>query len=253
MMKWLLFIILVVGSAFAKAQTPLDELLPVIEEKDRRINDTLNRNYDDRELEVTYLEKDLRSVYTGNEFTYLLIEDESENFLSGFFNGIFDFIERVFGVTVSPFWSAFMKYAVYVLIAVFAIYFLLRLLGNETASAVIGKSSKNRSQVSIQDTHIEEIDLDSMIREQMAGGNYRGAIRFMYLNSLKKLSAAGTIDWDYQKTNADYLREIKDSQIKEQFKDISYLYDHIWYGEFILDEKKFNEAAKVFQPLSPVL
>lgn len=253
MIKWLLFFLLVLGSAFAKAQTPLDELLPVIEERDRQINDTLNRNYDDRALEVNYLEDDLRNVYTSSEYTYLLIEDESENFLSGFFNGIFDFIERVFGITVSPFWSAFLRYGVYVLIGVFAIYFLLRLLSNETASTVIGKSSKNRSQVSIQDTHIEEIDLDRMIREQMAGANYRGAIRYMYLNSLKKLSTAGSISWDYQKTNADYLSEIKDQELKEQFKNISYLYDHIWYGEFILDEKKFNEAAKVFHPLSPVV
>lgn len=242
--------LLLLGSAFAKAQS-LDELLPVIQEEDRMINDTLDRAYDDRKVDVTYLEEDLRKVYTGSDYKYLIIEDESENFLSGFFNGIFDFIERVFGVKLTPFWTQFLKYLVYVLIAVFAIYFLIRLLGNETASAVIGRSSNNKSQVTIQNTHIEEIDLDSMIREQMDQGNYRGAIRYMYLNSLKKLSTAGKIDWDYQKTNADYLREIKDSELKEQFKDISYLYDHIWYGEFILDEKKFNEAAKIFEPLTP--
>jgi uncharacterized membrane protein YuzA (DUF378 family) len=204
-------------------------------------------------VKVLYLEEDLREIYTGNDFSYLSIEDESENFLSGFFNGIFDFIERVFGVDISPFWTALVKYVVYAIIAVFAVYFLIRLLGNETASAVIGKSSKNRSQVHIQDTHIEQIDLEGMIKEQIDGGNYRAAIRYMYLNSLKRLSAAGKIDWDYQKTNADYLIEIEEGQLKEQFRDISYLYDHIWYGEFVLDQKKFNEALKVFEPLNPSL
>ena len=82
--------LLLLGSAFAKAQS-LDELLPVIQEEDRMINDTLDRAYDDRKVDVTYLEEDLRKVYTGSDYKYLIIEDESENFLSGFFNGIFDF------------------------------------------------------------------------------------------------------------------------------------------------------------------
>lgn len=251
MIKWVFILCVFLGSAFAKAQS-IEELKPVLEEQDREITDTLHRDYDDRKLEVNYLENDLSEVYTGNDFVYLNIEDESENFLSGFFNGIFDFIRNVFGIDVSPFWAAFIKYAVLAILAAAAIYFLVRLLGNETASAVIGRNSRNRSQVTIEDTHIEQIDLDTLIQEQIAAGNYRAAIRYMYLNCLKMLSADGKIDWNYQKTNADYLREIKEEKIKEQFKDISYLYDHIWYGEFILDEPKFNEAVKVFQPLTPV-
>jgi hypothetical protein len=246
---WLFFIGIFLCSAFAKAQS-IEDLLPVIEERDRTINDTLSREYDDRELEVEYLENDLREIYTGSDFVYLEIDDESENFLSGFFNGIFEFIRRVFGVDVSPFWAEFIKYLVIAIIAGFAIYFLIRLLGNETASAIVGRSSRNRSEVKIADTHIEQIDLDGLIKEQIASGNYRAAIRYMYLNCLKMLSATGKIDWNYQKTNADYYRELKDEKIKEQFREISYLYDHIWYGEFVLDEPRFNEAAKVFEPLN---
>mgnify|MGYP006155083877 FL=1 len=63
------------------------------------------------------------------------------------------------------------------------------------------------------------------------------------------MSAKQLIEWDVEKTNSDYLYEIKNTSIKSQFEYVSYLYNYIWYGEFELDEVTFVKAKKAFDNL----
>ncbi len=91
--------------------------------------------------------------------------------------------------------------------------------------------------------------LQRFIDDSIASGDYRSAVRFLYLDVLKDLSARGAIKWNHQKSNADYYCEIKNPVIKERFKKISYLYDHVWYGEFALDRAGFDKARVNFNNL----
>ncbi len=104
--------------------------------------------------------------------------------------------------------------------------------------------------LNIQEEHIENIDLDSYIKNALKEENYRLAIRYMYLKSLKLLSLNNIIDWHFEKTNSDYYREIENITLKENFKKTSYLYDNIWYGEYALDKAGFENAEKDFERLN---
>ena len=230
-----------------KAQN-LEDLMPTIQESEEKVIDTLGRVYDDSTIDKRSF-GNLNDTYSGPEFEYTEVEDDSENFLSGFFNGIFEFIRTVFGIDVSPVMAQIIKIFVYMIIGGFAVYFLVRLLSVESASAIVGRNRNKATAVSIEDTHIEELDLENLIRESVAAGNYRQAIRYMYLETLKLLSSTGRIEWDQQKTNGDYLREIKNPTTREKFKRISYLYDHIWYGEFDLDNNSFEDARDQFNSI----
>ena len=55
------------------------------------------------------------------------------------------------------------------------------------------------------------------------------------------------IEWDIEKTNTDYLYEIKNPIHKEEFTYLSYLYNYIWYGEFEIDERMFQKAENRFK------
>jgi hypothetical protein len=61
------------------------------------------------------------------------------------------------------------------------------------------------------------------------------------------MSAKQMIVWDIEKTNSDYLYEIKEQSQKEEFAYLSYLYNYIWYGEFELDEATFLKAKTAFE------
>ncbi len=73
--------------------------------------------------------------------------------------------------------------------------------------------------------------------------------RYLYLKSLKSLANKKTIEWHFDKTNSDYLNEIKDSKLKGLFKRVSYIYDYVWYGEFPIDEVSFNKNKDDFNQL----
>lgn len=248
MMRSYLFLLVVLGAAFAKAQS-LQDLIPKIEERPRQITDTLNRDYDDRSLIVPDLGEDLRETYTGNEYYYFQIPGDGDNFLSRFLNGIFNWLGDAIGVDVSPFWSQVLKILVFILMAAVAIYFIIRLLSNESAQSLLSRNPRAVASVNMEETHIEQIDLNQLIKDSIATGNYRNAVRFLYLDSLKWLSTHQKIEWDFQKTNSDYYRELKEPGLKDHFKKVSYLYDYVWYGEFELNATSFNEAKTQFESL----
>jgi len=58
------------------------------------------------------------------------------------------------------------------------------------------------------------------------------------------------IDWESQKTNTDYIKEIRDDTIKSKFQNITRLYDFIWYGSFEVDEKSFQKAQQKFTSIT---
>ena len=61
------------------------------------------------------------------------------------------------------------------------------------------------------------------------------------------MSDKNLIEWDVEKTNSDYLYEIKNQAQKDDFSYLSYLYNYIWYGEFELDEATFVKAKNAFE------
>ncbi|WP_194852054.1 hypothetical protein [Nonlabens antarcticus] len=248
-MKLKIFMLFFLCFAFAKAQS-LQDLVPEIEQRPRQITDTLDRDYDNRSLTVNELPEDLKEAYNGADFDYEETTNEVDNIFSKFFDWLLGKLGSLFGIDISPFWAMVLKWIIYGLFAAIAIYFLVRLLANEKASGIRSRGKTTRNQIKVLETHIEEIDLNQFIKDAIANSNYRNAVRYLYLNSLKKLSASGKIDWDFQKTNSDYYRELTDQSLKEQFKKVSYLYDYIWYGEFPIDEQAFAKAQTEFEILN---
>jgi len=95
--------------------------------------------------------------------------------------------------------------------------------------------------------NLQSTDFDKLIKETIESGQMRLAIRYYYLWLLKKLSERGTIQFDAEKTNSDYLREITSVPQKEEFGYLSYLYNYIWYGAFDIDQATFEKAKKAFE------
>lgn len=133
-----------------------------------------------------------------------------------------------------------------VLILLLVIYLIVKAILNKEGSWIFGRS---RKKITANDVTVEDLmvmDFDKLVGETKKTGDYRLAVRYYYLWLLKKLSAREIIDWNFEKTNSDYLYEIKDERLKTDFEYLSYLYDYSWYGEFPLDEAAFNKAEKAF-------
>lgn len=90
--------------------------------------------------------------------------------------------------------------------------------------------------------NLKDIDFDKLIKDTLKSGDNRLAIRYYYLWILKKMAEKDIIDWNPEKTNSDYLYEIKSTTLKTDFSYVSYLYNYIWYGEFEVDQSSFENA-----------
>jgi len=133
-------------------------------------------------------------------------------------------------------------------IIIFVIYLIVKAIMNDEGRWIFGKSS-DRKVINYDEIekNLHLVDFEKLIKEALKSGENRLAIRYHYLWLLKKMSEKEIIEWDVEKTNSDYLYEIKNAKLKEDFAYLSYLYNNIWYGEFDLEEEIASKAVKSFQ------
>lgn len=90
------------------------------------------------------------------------------------------------------------------------------------------------------DAYIQETDLERFLREALSNGNYSQAIRIYYLQMIKDLSQKGAIEWSREKTNRDYLREMRHHPQFTAFRTNTRTYEEVWYGNGTLDQSLFE-------------
>lgn len=244
----LLLLFTLVFSFLGTAQV-VENLIEQIENQPVEIVDTLDRKYDTRAITLRKLDPDLKEKYDGADFNYQRTQTNSQNLFSRFLSWLIEGIQDIFGFTLSPQTIEIITYIFYFLIGLVVVFIIVKLVSNEGTSRLFDKTARKTKNVQIEDSHIEEIDFTDLISNSEQEGNYRNAVRFQYLALLKSLSTQGLIDWDFQKTNSDYYRELKSMDTKEHFKKVSYLYDHVWYGEFPIDENTYRKAVTEFNTL----
>lgn len=192
---------------------------------------------------------DLTQKYNGNEFDYSSTEGEAQNLMSRFLNWLSNFFSDNFGFNIDPSLLKALEIIIYIALGILVIYLLVRFFIGENFSSVFSKKATSLIDINLSEEHIENIDLDAKIKEALQQKNYRLAVRYHYLSTLKNLSAHNIISWEYEKTNSDYQEEISRQELKPLFQEVSYLYDYIWYGEQDIDEIAFNMAQNSFKEL----
>jgi Domain of unknown function (DUF4129) len=101
--------------------------------------------------------------------------------------------------------------------------------------------------------YLHESDLDRFLREALAAGNFSLALRFRFLQILKALSEKQLIHWSREKTNRDYLREMRPHRLYSDFKETTRIYERIWYGNTVIDATEFARIEIPFNNLKQQL
>jgi hypothetical protein len=77
------------------------------------------------------------------------------------------------------------------------------------------------------------------------GGDYRTAVRYLYISSLLTLDERGLMRFDRSKTNREYLRSVAAfPQLSAPLRDVIDVFDRVWYGFQPLDEDHFQHYAE---------
>ena len=110
------------------------------------------------------------------------------------------------------------------------------------------KVRPDQEEVSFEnlDENIHETDLERFLRIAREEGNWSQCIRVYYLMVVKALADYGLIDWKKDKTNHNYVMEMASKRGGPKFLLLTNVYEHIWFGEFALDNTKFQQMENVF-------
>ncbi len=88
---------------------------------------------------------------------------------------------------------------------------------------------------------IEEVDTEDGYAVALREADYRSAIRMHFLKILQLLTRKDIINWQPEKTNRDYTREILDAAKRTAFKNVARIYENVWYGNHSIDKSQFEE------------
>ena len=93
---------------------------------------------------------------------------------------------------------------------------------------------------------IFEVEYEREIQNAVNAGNFRLAVRLMYLQTLKEMSERNIIRYSNEKTNSDYLFQLAKSRHYKSFFRLTRHFDYIWYGQFVLSPEAFQSVQKDF-------
>jgi len=222
--------------------------------------DTVNVQTDQTEITKIKIPKENIQQYKNNkDFDYELKESKTNIFVK-----IINWVKRkikaalykiltwlIGAKSAGKVMQYILKSLPYVAVLVFT-YLLFRfLIGANLINLKRNKNiSLNQVYFSEDEKLIKEENLAQLIQKSIQNKDYRAAIRYYYLNILKNLMNNQLIDWKPEKTNYDYVKEIDETKLKEQFKNLTYIYDFIWYGNHKLSETDFYKLEQDFKQFS---
>ena len=93
---------------------------------------------------------------------------------------------------------------------------------------------------------ITKSELVVRLENALLNENYREAVRVYFTLTLQELIALEFINWKREKTNHEYLRELKNSEAKSEFWQSVRIFELVWYGEYLLDKQRFEKIQPHF-------
>lgn len=81
---------------------------------------------------------------------------------------------------------------------------------------------------------LDKINFEEKIKVALADGDYRLATRWHYLKILFIMDKGKLIKFASYKTNIDYRYELKSKKHQHAFIRLSYIYEYVWYGKFVI-------------------
>ena len=104
------------------------------------------------------------------------------------------------------------------------------------------------AEISVLDDSMNNVhshDYAALFDHSVSQGNYRMAVRCLFLVSLDKLAEKGLLTRSAEKTNFNYLRELPENRQKE-FSTLILHYEYVWYGNISISKQQFDYINDLF-------
>jgi hypothetical protein len=150
-------------------------------------------------------------------------------------------------------WGPALKVAAVIVSVALIAFMLSQLLSGKSLFSPANRKIQTDLHISLEDIedNLLEADIPDHLREALRAGDYKMAIRLHYLALIQSLAHRRLIRWEREKTNGDYLRELQAHPLFADFREMTLVFERIWYGDRAVSEPdyraieaRFSEAAK---------
>jgi hypothetical protein len=100
---------------------------------------------------------------------------------------------------------------------------------------------------------VMEAPFEAYIQEALQQRQYALAIRLHYLWALQTLAHRQLIHWKKDKTNREFLAELRPTAFGAPFSQATAVYEWVWYGDQPITQQHYQQYAGLFAPLTTQL
>jgi hypothetical protein len=152
-------------------------------------------------------------------------------------DAFFDFMERLaFGVQNTAYYG---RVPLMIGAALLLVLSLLYISRNLSRSLV--REAELNAQASEDEALLTSKGAFQRAQTLSGQGDYRSAIRYLYLSSLLVLDERGLLRYDRSRTNREYLRSVSAKpQLAAPLRDVIDVFDRVWYGYEAVDEQTYQ-------------
>ena len=191
--------------------------------------------------------EEMLAKYQTEEFAYSESITTKLSFLERLRKRFWQFMEAIF-----PKQSLFSEEDFYTLLAVLGLAFVLYLcyhffVGKNKIYTHIQKERSEPEEVAFVERNLMDVDVRKYIAEAVKNQDYALAIRYQQLLNIQLLNKRGLIEWNYTKTNAELMEDVKDSVLRQEFLACAALFDRIWFGDFAVNATEYQGIAVEFE------
>lgn len=155
----------------------------------------------------------------------------------------FEEIENDPSTPIATIAGAWINYFAYLILAGIIVFILLAILKNYKKKTRLDPESSIAQPLD----EIDSIDTDEALQKALQKGDFRTAIRIQFIKILQYLSAEKHIKWEPDKTNRNYLREIKEPQLTDIFSQTAHIYEWVWYGNTHVTLQDYQRLKQPFE------
>lgn len=121
------------------------------------------------------------------------------------------------------------------------------------------RPSNSKISVDVEDewnpTVVTKSELELKLEKAVMGNDFRECVRIHFMFILKELITNNIIDWKPEKTNYDYVTEVRKSKGYDGFEECVRIYDLVWYGDYEIALQDYNRLKPAlenyYQSLNP--
>lgn len=138
---------------------------------------------------------------------------------------------KIFGNSLVSEYSDLILIGTAILILVLLLWFVYK-----KRPELFMRSGKDALPYAVAEDTIYGIDFEDGMAKALSGGDYREAVRLLYLQTLKLLADRKRIDWQLYKTPTQYINEVR----LPAFRQLTNHFLRVRYGNFEATEELFR-------------